>query len=179
MYGMVNQAVKGMITDNLGKETWMEFCHKLKLDPSGFSAFAQYDDKVTADLVGLVCEKTNLPAATVLEDFGKYWISYAKKSEYKSVLTSFASSPIELIESLDSLHSRLQLSFEHLKAPSFWVTRLSDREIKVHYKSQRDMGLEHFVVGLLKGIFDLFEQKCQVQMGEATHSESAVFLVQY
>lgn len=179
MYGMVNQAIKSMVTEKLGKEAWEEICKKRGLDPAGFSSFDQYDDQITADLVGLVCEKTQLAPASILEDFGKYWISYAKKSEYKSILTAFASSPVELIESLDALHSRLQLSFENLKAPSFWVTHISKNEVLVHYKSQRNMGLEPFVVGLLKGVFDMYNQTCQVEMEKPEKGESAVFRVNF
>jgi Haem-NO-binding len=177
MYGMVNQAIRSMVNEQLGAATWEEICKKANLDPAGFSSFKQYDDSITAELVGLVCEKTQQQPATILESFGQYWIGYAKKSEYQSILTGFASNPVELIESLDSLHSRLQLSFENLRAPSFWVTKVSPGEILVHYKSQRNMGLEYFVVGLLKGIFKMYDQECQVEVLPPTKDESAIFKV--
>jgi len=179
MYGMVNQAIKSMVTEKLGKETWEEICTDGGFDPKGFNSFEQYDDQITASLVGLVCKKTQASPEVILEDFGKYWIGYAKKSEYKSILTAFASNPIELIETLDSLHSRLQLSFEKLKAPSFWVTHISKNEALVHYKSQRNMGLEPFVVGLLKGVFDMYNQSCEVKIEKAEKGESAVFRVTF
>ena len=179
MYGMVNQAIKSMIIEKMGSPSWEEICTKANLEPSGFASFTQYEDKVTADLVRLVCEKTNQKSEVVLESFGLYWIEYAKKSDYSSMLTAFASNPLELIESLDALHSRLQLSFENLKSPSFWVTHINKNEILVHYKSQRDMGLEYFVVGLLKGIFNLYGQTCQVELLPPKNGESALFKLNF
>lgn len=177
MYGMVNQAIRSMVLENLGTEVWEEICDQEKLDPTGFCSFNQYEDKLTANLVGHVSAKLKKRPEEVLEAFGIYWIEYAKKSEYQSILMGFASNPIELIESLDSLHSRLQLSFENLKAPSFYVTDKKENSILVHYKSQRKMGLEHFVVGLIKGMFGLFDQKCQVEILPNATKDAAVFKV--
>ncbi len=179
MYGMVNQAIRSMVIEKLGKQVWVDICKDANLDPIGFNSFEQYDDEVTLNLVGLICNKSQLPPPVLLEDFGKYWIDYARKSEYQAILKNFATSPVELIESLDALHSRLQLAFDNLKAPAFWVTRTGDKEVLVHYKSERDMPLKYFVLGLLKGIFAMFDQECRVDFVEPKSGETAVFQVNY
>ena len=82
-----------------------------------------------------------------------------------------------LLKSLDNLHTRLQLTFDDLDAPSFSVTEISDNEINVHYSSERELPLEFFVIGLIHGIFDMFNQSCQVEIIPALNGEKGVFKV--
>jgi hypothetical protein len=179
MYGLVNDAVKNMVIDSFGVEKWNEICDELELDSHNFIPFEQYDDSLTSDLVGIICKKFSFEAPNLLEEFGKYWVEYAKKSEYSSILDSFATSPIELIKSLDSLHTRLELTFDQLKPPSFWITNESEHKIWVHYQTHRDMPLQYFVIGLIKGIFLMFDQECTVEIIPSSKDEKAVFEVRF
>lgn len=179
MYGMVNQAVKEMVIKTFDESTWLEICEKANLKEHSFDSFTQYDDSITTDLVGIICEKSGMEPAALLEAFGRFWVSFAQESEYKSILEGFATSPIDLIESLDSLHTRLELTFDNLMAPSFWISGKTDTSVIVHYKSRRNLGLESFVVGLIKGIFNMFDQECTVEIIEPQNNESAVFRVRF
>jgi guanylate cyclase soluble subunit beta len=180
MYGMVNQAIKSMVLENFGPSMWESVCQKASLQTRDFTPFEQYDDNITGNIVVTISELTNIKAEDLLEAFGIYWVEYAKRSEYNSILVSFATSPIALIESLDSLHSRLQLLFSELSAPSFWVEHSAPNEIIVHYSTiRKDMPLEFFVVGLLKGVFKMFNQTCTVVMLQGDNEEKAKFQVRY
>ena len=164
MYGMVNQAIKTMVIEKFDSETWNDICNSLDISNGDFDPFEQHIDELTLDLVGTICNKLEVTADKLLESFGEYWISYAMNSEYKSILVSIRVSPIGLINSLDALHTRLELIFDNLEPPSFHTTRVSDNEVIVHYNSTRDMPLEFFVKGLLLGIFKLFNQNCDVEL---------------
>jgi hypothetical protein len=180
MYGMVNQAIKSMVIENHGEKMWDSVLQKINLKIQDFAPFEQYDDNVTGDLVGAISQLTNIMPEDLLEAFGIHWVFYAKNSEYKSILESFADSPIGLIESLDSLHSRLQLLFSGLSAPSFWVEHKGPNEVIVHYATVRmQMPLEYFVIGLLKGIFKMFNQSCHVTLLPGDEGEKAKFVVRY
>ncbi len=180
MYGMVNQAIKSMVIENHGEKMWDSVLQKIDLKILDFAPFEQYDDSVTGDLLGAISQLTNIMPIDLLESFGIYWVFYAKNSEYKSILESFADSPIGLIESLDSLHSRLQLLFSGLSAPSFWVEHNGPNEVIVHYATVRmQMPLEYFVIGLLKGIFKMFNQSCHVTLLPGDEGEKAKFVVRY
>lgn len=76
----------------------------------------------------------------------------------------FTQSPIQLINSLDTLHSRLELVFDNLKAPSFWIEDRTEEYVILCYKSERKLSLEHFVKGLLLGIFDIFDECASVEI---------------
>lgn len=179
MYGMVNEAIREMVIERFNISIWDEITEELNLEFKVFRPFEQYDDQVTGELIGIISKKAELDPTKLLEEFGEYWIKFALRSEYSSILEAVATSPVELIESLDSLHMRLQLTFDDLQAPSFWVTRINDNEINVHYSSQRDMPLEYFVIGLIRGIFSMFDKKCQVEMITPTNNEKGVFRVVY
>ena len=179
MYGMVNQAIKTMVIETTDNETWIEICETIDISTNDFDSFEQHDDQLTLNLVGAICKKINIDAPALLESFGEYWITFATKSEYKTILTSFGETPLELINALDSLHTRLELTFDNLDPPSFHTTKVSDQEVIVHYNSSRDMPLEFFVVGLLKGIFKLFKAKCHVEILDDSGSDKARFKVQF
>lgn len=166
MYGMVNQAIKKMLESSTNPDLWTEVAEANNIPKEGFNPLSQYDDAITGNLVVSISEITGKPAPDLLEDFGVYWIQYAKTTEYAGILETFGETPVDLISSLDALHSRLKVSFEDLKPPSFWVENIGENEIIVNYYSERDMPLEYFVKGLLRGIFESFGQKCHIEMIE-------------
>lgn len=177
---MVNQAVKTMFIEKFDKSKWVEICKTLSIPHNDFSSFEQYDDEITLKLVTQISEFAEIEPTDLLESFGIYWIKYARESEYQSIIENFANSPVELIESLDHLHTRLELFFENLSAPSFWTTRVNDNEVLVHYASKRDLPLEYFVLGLLKGIFNMFDKECNIELLETkSHKEKALFRICY
>jgi hypothetical protein len=179
MYGMVNEAIRSMVVEKFNISIWEEITNEIGLSYKAFKPFEQYEDSVMGDLVAVISKKVKMEPVKLLELFGRYWINYARNSEYSSILDTFATSPIELIESLDGLHTRLQITFEDLKAPSFWVTHINDNEVHVHYRSERELPLEYFVIGLIHGIFDIFDKTCEVKIIPSPADEKAVFQVNF
>ncbi len=166
MYGLINKAFKTMIIEDKGDEAWVAVCKSLNSEPLDFNDFEQYDDKVTLDAILAYSKLTGEGAEVILESFGKFWVHYTQESEYQTILHSFASGPVELIESLDALHSRLELTFDNLTAPSFWTERESENKVLVYYSTSRELPLQFFVVGLLKGIFKMFDKPCKIEIVE-------------
>lgn len=177
MYGMVNQAVKEMVLGSLGAEQWENICKHLNISTEDFSPFLQFDDSVTLGIVENVCNVTQMPAELILENFGVFWIEYARKSDYQIILNTFATSPYELINSLNALHERLELSFTDLNAPSFETIEQNDSSITVNYYSNRDLPLKFFVKGLFIGIFKMFNKNCEVTLLETLGDAKATFLI--
>lgn len=177
MYGMVNQAVKEMVITQLGSDSWDTICNKLEISNEDFSLFMQFDDSVTLGIVQNVCGLTQKPAEEILESFGVFWIDFAKNSDYQIILNTFATSPFELINSLNALHERLELSFTNLNAPSFETVSFQDKIMTVNYYSSRDLPLKFFVKGLFKGIFKLFDKNCDVEIIDTLGDAKATFLI--
>ncbi len=166
MYGMVNQAIKRMVIDVLSEKDWADICSKVKISSEDFQVFQQYDDEVTLNLVLSVCEFTKKEPAEILESFGEYWIKYSFNTEYRDLISTFSTGPVNLIKSLNTLHDRLEISFEELTPPAFDVVSEDTNSLVINYYSERDMPLEFFVKGLFQGIFLHFDKKCNVIMLE-------------
>lgn len=179
MYGIVNDAIKTMVVENYGLETWEKICKEAGHSELSFSPMESYEDKLTGDIVGIISNMTGTPATEILIAFGKFWIPYARNSEYSSILEAFSESPVQLLESLDHLHTRLRVSMGSLNPPSFWVTHINKNEILLHYQSERDMPLEYFVQGLILGIFEMFNQKCDVEMIDSQGIEKCAFRIKF
>jgi len=177
MYGMINEAIRVMVIDTFNLEFWEEVCLSVGHEQKVFENTKQYDDELTLKLVTSISSKGNIPQNDLLIAFGKFWIKYAKNSEYSSILDSFSDSPRDLIESIDNLHLKLEMIFDKLKAPKFWISNKKEGEYIIHYLSERKMGLEYFVMGLIEGIFDLYGQKSNINFVEPQNGETAVYKV--
>lgn len=180
MYGMVNEAIRCMIIETAGDQAWASIATKANVDEiAGFASFEQYDDKITLDLVLTTSEELQIEAFELLESFGMYWVQFAKNSEYSSILNAIAKDPVELIKNLNALHKRLELTFDDLDAPTFWVEDEQKDGLVLYYQSSRDMPLEYFVIGLVRGIFKLFNQECEIEIASAKKNGITTFNVRF
>lgn len=177
MYGMVNQALKQMTLDTIGESEWSKICNNLQISSKDFDSFSQFDDSVTLGLVQKICEVSSKNPQDFLKEFGIYWIKFAQESDYQVILNAFAKSPFDLINSLNSLHERLELSFTNLNAPSFEIIQQDEISMIVNYYSLRDMPLQFFVKGLFVGIFKMFNEICEVEIIETIGDAKATFLI--
>jgi len=179
MYGIINNTIREMVIEIKDEATWQSICNELNLEFNMFEAFQQYDDNVTLNLVLTISKALSVEVNDLLEAFGEFFVKFFKNSEYSAILKASATGPLELIESLDALHSRLELIFDDLNAPSFWSTKVKEGELIIFYNSSRDLPLEAFVIGLLKGIFKMFDYSAVVTQIDHDEEAKAIFKVIY
>lgn len=151
MYGMVNQALKALLTERFGETTWQEIRAKAKVETDEFAPMAPYDDAITYELAGAASEVLNTPVDELLRVFGQYWIEFAGKSSYGVLLDQAGDTLGEILAGLDEMHTRLALSFTELQPPSFRVLRDDGQTILLRYESSRP-ALVPFVMGLVEGL---------------------------
>jgi hypothetical protein len=151
MYGMVNEGIRTFILDNHGSEAWRTICAKAGVEELEFERMSSYDDTITYNLVGAICDYTGLAARDVLCVFGKYWIEFAGASTFGTLMRLSGKSFVDQLKGLDDMHDRILLSMPHLKPPSFEVDQVSKDTCLLHYYSDRD-GLAPMVEGLLHGL---------------------------
>lgn len=181
MYGLVNRAIEELVREQFGDAAWEAIKQKANVDIDVFIGLEAYPDSVTYSLVGAASEVLNLPAETILEEFGKYWVLYTGKTAYGSLLDSSKLSLFDSIRNLDNMHSRISLTMPHLHPPSFQCTDETETSIHVHYYSER-AGLAPMVIGLLSGLATLYntpvdiKQVSSITQG-ADHDEFLVTLV--
>lgn len=173
MYGLINKAIRGLVIEKFGAETWQRIRKDAGVEGDDFVAMQSYDDAVTYDLVAAASKALDLPAETVLETFGEYWVEYVGQENYGEFMNAAGKNLPEFLENLDQMHARVMLSFPELDPPSFRVTDRTDNSLLLHYYSSRE-GLAPLVVGLLRGLGHRFKTDVEVKhsrsnSGDADH----------
>ena len=177
MYGLINIAIKDLITEGYGEETWNRIRERAGLQGTEFILMDQYEDSVTYDLVGAASEELGIPPTAVLEAFGAYWTKYTAVKGYGSLLDSAGKTFPEFLQNLDLMHTRVGTMFPDFVPPSFECRDITDQSLDLHYTSDRE-GLQHLVIGLLHGLGERFDIEVTVEMRDSTPT-SAVFHVKW
>lgn len=162
MYGLINKAVEDLCRKNFGDATWDRIRNDAGLADEPFLQMEQYDDAVTYKLVGSASKVLNLPAEAVLKEFGRFWTIYSAEVGYGELLRTVGRTLPEFLKNLDQMHTRIQLTFEHLRPPSFSVTDETPNSLVLHYYSERP-GLSPLVVGMLEGLSVRFQLDIDVK----------------
>lgn len=151
MYGFVNHALELLVIRRFGQEKWEEVKREANLVMEGkFIIRNIYDDAATYNVVGAASKVLGLPAAFLLEEFGKMFFDFCKESGYTKILKVLGASTREFLQNLDALHDHLATIYPGMQAPSFRCTDGKGALI-LHYYSDRP-GLEPIVIGIVKAV---------------------------
>ena len=180
MYGLVNKAIEGLVVENYGDNVREEIKAKAKIDIDVFISNEAYEDQITYDLVGAASEVLNAPAETILENFGIYWVTKIAEQSYGHMMDAGGKSLTEFLVNLPNFHTRVTMIFPKLQPPRFEVSDVGENQLKLHYHSHRS-GLQHFVIGLMKGLGQRFKMDVRVTLTESISQDPVhdVFLVQW
>lgn len=161
-----------MVRERFGEPTWQAILSRAGMDDDGFQALRIYPDDVTYRLVGAASEELALPAPTVLEAFGEYWVSRTARESYGDLMRLSGGSLAEFLQNLDQMHSRLALTFKEMRPPSFKCTEVGPESLLLHYDSER-AGLLPFVVGLVKGLGAFFDTPVRIEVVDSRDAGAA------
>ncbi|KAL4230720.1 Guanylate cyclase soluble subunit beta-1 [Mactra antiquata] len=178
MYGFVNHALELLVIRRFGQEKWEEVKREAKLIMDGkFIIRSLYDDQATYDVVGAASKVLGLPAAFLLEEFGKMFFDFCKESGYTKILKVLGANTREFLQNLDALHDHLATIYPGMQAPSFRCSDGKDALI-LHYYSDRP-GLENIVIGIVKAVAkNLHNSEVEVKViktkAESDHVQFAI-----
>lgn len=156
MYGIVNKAIKELVTINFGEDTWNKVKMKSGIAYDYFLSNESYDDEVTFQLARSVSEVCNISLQDVFIAFGEFWVLHTGKEKYGSLMESGGASLQEFLVNLPNFHSRVILIYPKLTPPEFRVSHIEKNSLQLHYYSKR-VGLKDFVQGLLQGLGKLYD----------------------
>lgn len=179
MYGIVNQAIQGLVVENFGQDKWDEIRNQCGVQESHFISNESYEDELTFELVHAASEILQLKSEVVLEAFGKYWIVNTGNQKYGELMKAGGKDFLEFMKNLPNFHGRIMLIYPKLCPPEFLVEMQDETKMILHYYSARN-GLTHFVLGLIQGIAEMFEQKINMQLlsSESTTTWHDTFLIE-
>jgi hypothetical protein len=163
MYGMVNLALEGFLAERYGPSVWQTVKQRAAPDIDRFLTMEQYPDELTAGLMGAAAEITGTPADQMADEFGDYFVGFAKRSGHGELLDIIGSTLPEALDNLDNMHTRVALAFPDLRPPSFWCTEVTDHSLVLHYLSERQ-GMAATIPGAVRGLARLFDTEVTVQL---------------
>lgn len=163
MYGLVNRAVEQLVCAKFGDDAWGKVIEKAGVGKEHFTAMASYDDDVTYRLIGAVSSELELDVDDALREFGRFWVMYTVQEGYADLMDMSGDTTFESLENINLIHDRIRMSMPELKPPQFECHMLSDHEMKVFYRSDRD-GLTQMVVGLIEGLGERHNESLEVDV---------------
>lgn len=163
MYGLVNDAIKGLVLENYGESTWENVKKESGVDIEHFVSHDAYPDDVTYGLAQAAAKVIDIPLSKVLFAFGEYWVLVTAKEKYGSMLKSGGKTLKEFLVNLPMFHTRVMLLFPNLSPPEFLVSDVEDNSLHLHYISDRQ-GLKDFVFGLINGLGKLYDTEVQIAL---------------
>lgn len=179
MYGIVNQAIKGLITDKYGADSWEDVRDFSGVDESNFFiSNSQYPDKITFELVVAASEVLKEPVEDILYGLGEYWILKTGREKYGTLLAAGGDSLKTFLINLPHFHNRVMLIYPKAQAPVFRIELINERSALLHYISQRS-GLNSFLIGLINGIATMFDENIEIELvdtEESNNNHSVFFL---
>lgn len=170
MYGIVNQAIQGLILDSYGVEKWQEILKDSKVDVENFSNKGIYPDKITYDLAASASKVLGVSIDEVLLSFGKYWVLSVANVKYNSLLKTGGSYAFEFLKNLPNFHSRVMLYYPDIEPPEFQVEEVDSRTLIMRYFSFRS-GLSYFVKGIVLGLGEFFGNEIVCELIEVTETQ--------
>jgi hypothetical protein len=170
MYGIVNQAIQGLVTENFGKEKWERIKQISGVTQEYFISNEPYDDDITYELVAAASEVLEIPAEEVLRAFGEYWVLKTGYEKYGELMKAGGENFFEFMFNLPNFHGRIMLIYPNLNPPEFTVERLSANELILHYLSSRQ-GFTEFVVGLISGLAKMFSEIVEIKLLESEYTD--------
>lgn len=150
MYGMLCKAVQDVVVASGGVPAWADVCRLAECD-GHFESMVQYPDEFAARLFQSAASVLGIAGAEFMERVGEHWIQYTASAGYGDLLDALGSSLFEALHNLDSLHTRVGLSFPELMPPSFTCREVTGVHVLLDYRSTR-RGLAPLVMGLVRGL---------------------------
>ncbi len=152
-----------LVITKFGEDKWDQIKVRAGIDIDVFISNESYPDKITYDLVGAASSVLGLTSDQILEAFGEWWILKTGREGYGELLDATGKNVGEFLQNLPNFHARIVMIYPNLQPPKFRVIPIDDHSVHLHYFTHRP-GLTQFVVGLLKGIGQMFKTPVSVEI---------------
>ncbi|MDJ1470644.1 heme NO-binding domain-containing protein [Cytophagaceae bacterium DM2B3-1] len=161
MYGIINKAIEGLVTENFGSEKWDQIKVQSGIKEDRFLSNDHYEDATTYQLIGAASQVLGISQNEILLAFGKYWILNTGHQHYGTLMHAGGTSLKEFLLNLPNFHSRVMLIYPSITPPDFKVFTITDKELHLYYYSTRP-GLTYFAEGLIVGLAESFQETISV-----------------
>lgn len=162
MYGMVNLAIQGFISERYGETVWQEVKARAAPSIEQFLTMEQYPDEMTQGIMMAASEISGDNIAELMDNVGEYFVGFARHSGYGELLQIIGTTLPETLSNLDNMHTRVGLSFPELRPPVFWCTEVEEHSLVLHYQSVRE-GLGSMIPGTVRGLAAMLNTTAEIE----------------
>lgn len=166
MYGIVNNAIEELVTENFGADKWEAIKEKSGVDIDYFISNEPYDDDITYKLAGATSYIMGISVDDVLIAFGEWWVMRTVKEKYGGLMDAGGNTLKEFLINLPMFHNRVMMIYPKLTPPEFKVSNLTEDGLHLHYFSKRP-GLKEFVRGILQGLGKTYNTPLNIELIES------------
>jgi hypothetical protein len=160
MKGTVVVCLQQLVIAKFGRETWERILAHAGLEPATIvMPLADYEDATVLALVDATCAVTGLTKHQALEAYGEYWVTDYGRRVYGRYYVGCATAR-EFFQKLGEIHQIVTRSIPNAKPPTFQLDWTSDRCLRLHYASHRN--LVDLVVAMARGVGRSFDEDLKV-----------------
>ncbi len=176
MYGLVNQAIQGLVIEKFGEETWRNVQADSSIEIDRFLSNESYDDSITFTLAKSVAKVANMSLQNVLRALGEYWVLDTGTKKYGALMKAGGNNFKEFLINLPNFHGRVMLIFPNITPPEFHISEIGENSLVLHYYSTRE-GLTDFMHGLLSGLAIMYKVNATIKLksGKTENKDHDIF----
>jgi predicted hydrocarbon binding protein len=160
MKGVINRGFQELVESRFGEEAWQKIRSRAGCEELVFSISNDYPDDLTVALLEAAVEILELPADTLLEEFGKYWVPHTGRASYPTLYQLAGRNARDFLLNMNRVHEQVTRNVPNASPPRFSFTELPDGALRMHYHSRR--GLCPALRGLILGVGELFGEPLEV-----------------
>ncbi|CAM3672209.1 heme NO-binding domain-containing protein [Vibrio aquimaris] len=169
MQGAVFTAFSDMIIEKMGMEMLDDLIDSTEPESGGvYTAGGNYADSELINMVGVLAEKTNLPAGELVRAFGHYLFKklYDSCPADISQITDLKT----FLLAIDSvIHKEVKRLYPQAYLPTFAYEEQDDGSLVIYYNSDR--ALCELAEGLIVGASEHFNQPIHLAHPECLHRD--------
>ena len=166
MHGLILTEWQRYVQTNVGPQAWAAACRRAQVTTTSYVASGEYPENDLAALVLAGAELLNVPIQSLLEDFGVFLVPGLMEVCQPHLPREWRC--LELLEHPD--RSRMlaeRLTGRSLVPPVVRTERLSDREVRLVYGSERRMCA--LTRGIIRGMFSHYGEVGTVRETACMH----------
>lgn len=163
MLGLIFTQLQKYVNSKFDYATWKLLLEKSNLKNKIFSPGEMYPDEEALAIVSAASETTKIPAADILEDFGKFLVPDLLRVYSTSVKPEWKT--LDMLENIEgTIHRAVRQRDAGASPPKLICKRTSLSSVEITYSSARK--LCPLAIGLIKGVAEHYQE--QVQITEVT-----------
>jgi len=161
MKGVINKGIQELVEARFGLATWLKIKDLANCNEPFFAVSEDYPDHMTGALIRATAQATGMDPDTVMEEFGKYWVTEVGAKCYPAFFQLAGSTPREFLLSMPRVHDQVTQNLDAANPPRFTYEELPSGQLLMQYHSQR--GMCSVLKGLTLGVGLYFGQELQVR----------------